>query len=90
MKHLRKTVRLLLLVLFAFLVALVVLSRRVVESGEEPLPETGSVACRGNPGSHVFHEAGCRYFGSKSSTEEFPSRGDALAAGFAPGKCCHD
>jgi hypothetical protein len=41
-----------------------------------------------NRESLVFHEPGCRFYAAKNCTEVFSTKRAALAAGFAPARCC--
>lgn len=46
------------------------------------------VVYHGNVRSHKFHRPGCRYYDCKNCTARFPSREQAIQAGFVPCKAC--
>jgi len=43
---------------------------------------------RGNIKSKIFHQPSCRYFDCKNCTKAFPSRHEAIKAGYKPCKLC--
>lgn len=48
----------------------------------------GTVACKGNEKTKVYHLPACRFYAAKNSTVEFKSEADAQTAGYKPCKKC--
>lgn len=42
----------------------------------------------GNTQTHVFHASNCRYYNSKSCTEQFATADEAVKKGYKPCKIC--
>jgi hypothetical protein len=49
---------------------------------------SSSGSCIGNPSSMAVHRAGCRVFTPSADSPRFPSRDEAVAAGYHPCGIC--
>lgn len=65
------------------------LRKRLTEpkSPAETLSES-QIVYHGNVNSKIFHAPWCRYYNCKNCTRTFNSRGEAIRAGYRPGKAC--